>query len=251
MAADQEVRYCNACGASNPQGARYCNACGQPTAFQDNAAPPTTNPNPPAPSAANGPSRNTIVKRTLTLSADRARAGEPYPLPPPQHDADIHERRKLNNFQLRGKTLQPITISDNKKLDDSIRSAIILPVWSYQVAFFAMAFAILEGTAWTFPHIAAYVPFVFTAGIMLRIVDGWREARRAWVGGKKPFGLFNAVQWVALIGLVYAAYTFGYNFTLPVFVFILSVTLFSFLPKTIGSYYYYHLAGCEKYNLPV
>ncbi len=251
MAADQGVRYCGACGAPNPQDARYCNRCGQPMAFQNNAAPPTTNTNPQAPSAPNGSSRNTIVKRTLTLSADRARAGEPYPLPPPQHDADIHERRKLNNFQLRGKTLAPITISENKKLDDSIRAAIIFPVWSYVAAFLFMSVAIIGGTAWTFPNIPPFVPFAFTVGMMFRIVDGWRAGERTWTGGKKPFGFFNAVQWLSLIALVYVVYSFGCGFTAPVFVFFCVVSFLSFLPRTLGSYYYWHFAGCEKYNLPV
>jgi len=68
MNADQGVRYCGACGASNPNGAGYCNKCGQPMALQGNTPSSATNTYSQAPIASKRrPSAFGRVLRTVGL----------------------------------------------------------------------------------------------------------------------------------------------------------------------------------------
>lgn len=68
MTANQGVRYCGACGASNPNGAGFCNKCGQPMALQGNTPSSATNTYPQAPIASKRrPSAFGRVLRTVGL----------------------------------------------------------------------------------------------------------------------------------------------------------------------------------------
>jgi len=69
MAADQGVRYCGACGASNPQGAGYCNKCGQSLVEQGSTVQQTTAPFPSATTPPKSRAQRAFRRRLLTVLA--------------------------------------------------------------------------------------------------------------------------------------------------------------------------------------
>jgi len=163
----------------------------------------------------------------------------------------IHMRgENMNNFQQRVQTLQPLTISDNKKLDETLRLAIMIPAWVYQITFVLTVVGVYVWASLVFPGSGVLVSLAFTVAFMLPFLDGLRLAERTWTGGKKPFPWYGALSWIIFLSMMYDVYTLGYGYILPVFIFLFCMGAFSSFSNTVGRYMYWHSAGCKKFNLP-